>query len=93
MVNAENFNVSLTDVFRVSIEVKYEEHYADKGTNDINAEFSSILNRFLVDNLIEELKIGGQVVFNAEVQNVATDVQGEVIINQFMLEIITERDP
>jgi len=93
MVSAENFSVSLTDVFRISIEVKYEEHYADKSTTDINDEFSSILDRFTIDNLVEELRIGGQGIFNAEVQNVATDTQGEVIINQFILEIISERDP
>lgn len=93
MLNADNFSVSLTDVFRVAIEVKYEEHYADNTTANINAQFSSILDRFMIDDLVAELKIGGQNVFNAEVQNIATDTQGDIIVNQFLLEIITERDP
>lgn len=90
--SAENFNVHFTDVFRVSVSIRYEEHYADTTKDKMDANFSAILNSFLIDDLVPELSIGGQAVFQAQVLSTSKTIEGDIFVNEIILEIISERD-
>jgi hypothetical protein len=90
--STENFNVALTDVHRVNILVRYEEHFADKSSENILAEFQSILDRFMIDDLNGELAISGNTIFQSSVAGISTAVEGDILVNEFYLEIIAERN-
>lgn len=90
--SAENFNVHFTDVFRVNVSIRYEEHYADTTKDKMDAKFSAILSAFLVDDLVPELEIGGQAIFQAQVLSTSKTIEGDIFVNEIILEIISERD-
>jgi hypothetical protein len=89
--SAENHNVSLTDVFRVNVVVRYEEHYADANSNVVQANFNLLIDQFMVDNLTEKVGSFGYHVFQASVGNITTDIENDFFVNEFNLEILAER--
>ena len=89
--SADNFNISLADVYRCNVIVKYEEHYADSSSAVVQNNFNQILDQFTIIDLVSKLNSSGYHVFQASVANVNSDIQNDFFVNEFSLEIIAER--
>ena len=88
---AENFSISLADVYRVVVSVRYEEHYADSSSSIVQNNFNQLLDQFTVEDLAKQVGSDGYHVFDANVTNIQSDIQNDFFINEFNLEIIAER--
>ena len=88
---AENFSISLADVYRVVVNVRYDEHYADTSSNQVQENFNLLLDQFTVEKLPEKLESIGYGVFDANLTNIQSDIQNDFFVNEFNLEIIAER--
>lgn len=89
--SADNFNISLADVYRCNVMVKYEEHYADSSSAVVQNNFNQILDQFTIIDLVSKLNSSDYYVFQASVANVNSDIQNDFFVNEFSLEIIAER--
>ena len=90
--NAVEHHPQLTDVFVVNITVRYEEHYGDATGDEVNENFKSILDQFVVDELVEKLNVSGIHVFKASVTDIMQEVENDLFLNQFNISLIMERD-
>ena len=88
---AENFSISLADVYRVVVNIRYEEHYADTSSNKVQDNFNLLLDQFTVEKLPHKLESSGYGVFDANLTNIQSDIQNDFFVNEFNLEIIAER--
>lgn len=89
--SADNFNISLADVYRCNIMVKYDEHYADSTSAVVQNNFNAILDQFTVEDLVTKLASFDYHIFQASVANISSDIQNDFFVNEFSLEIIAER--
>lgn len=90
--NATEFSPSLTDVYRININVRYEEHYADSTGEEVNQNFKKLLDVFVVDDLSQKLSTDGIHIFLGSVSDIAQDVQNDLFINHFNISMIMERN-
>lgn len=89
--SADNYGSTLTDVFRVNVVIRYEEHYADASSNVVQQNFNLLLDQFLVDNLTEKLGADGYHIFIANMGSIRTDIENDFFVNEFNLELLAER--
>jgi hypothetical protein len=90
--NAVEHHPQLADVFQVNITVRYEEHYGDATGDEVNENFKSILDKFVVNDLVDILNVASIHVFKASVTDVMQEVDNDLFLNQFNISILMERD-
>jgi hypothetical protein len=90
--SATEFHPQLTDVYRVNILVRYEEHYGDTTGNEVNNNFKELLDQFIVDDLASKLSVDKIHVFKASITDIGQDVDNDMFLNEFTVSTIMERD-
>lgn len=90
--SATSFNNMMTDVFIISIVIRYEEHHADSTSEEVASNFKKLLDVFVTDDVAKKLDQSVVKVFNAKVEDVSTSVENEYFVNDLRIQLIAERD-
>lgn len=89
-VSMDRFSVTALDVFNATIQIKYEEHYADTTTASAKYNFDVIVNNFNRVELKDDLQGTGYHLFDLRIENGASSVEGDILCYQIDLLAIVE---